>query len=116
MPTFKYKPTATFQNTAEWQNQTSRQTTYTNTLYYFVERFHWKSSAQECTCNGYTTLAAMRDQFIAGLGRFWKCGPMWFTISLDPPHLLEEGSTDYRTSNLRHDQPPLDMLFQSSVW
>ena len=27
----------------------------------------------------------MRDQFIAGLGCFWKCGPMWFTISLDPP-------------------------------
>jgi len=33
-----------------------------------VERFHWKSRAQECTCNGYNTLAAMRDQFIAGLG------------------------------------------------
>ena len=33
------------------------------------------------------SLAAMRDQFIAGLGYFWncKCGPMWFIISLDPP-------------------------------
>ena len=29
----------------------------------------------------------MKDQFIAGHGCLWKfkCGPMWFIISLDPP-------------------------------
>ena len=77
-----------------------------------MERSHWKSSAQECmqpfvlAVATTPSLAAMRDQFIAGLGCFWncKCGPMWFIISLDPPP--SNWRREYRlSSGLRHDQP-----------
>ena len=57
-----------------------------------VEHSDWKSSidrsAAFCTCSGYNTISCSNERPIHS--RTWmllefKCGPMWFTISLDPP-------------------------------
>ena len=65
-----------------------------------MERFHWKSSGQECSLFALAaattpSLAVIRDQFIDGLGCFWKCAVQCGSLSvLIHPHLLGEESMD----------------------
>ena len=86
MPTFKYKPTATFQtlqNSEVAKPNQSANNTYTNILIHYTTL--WNVFTGRAVDRSALAMATTPLQFIAGLGCFWKCGPMWFTISLDPP-------------------------------